>query len=82
MKKPSMRDEMPAVAALIDSLRAAFGAAQIDAQIRLGMRGEPTFYASENGHIVGTMLERGTAIGWDDWGLSYEVETIESGSRK
>lgn len=73
MKKPSMREEMPAVAAFIDALREAFGATEIDGQIRKGMRGEPTFYASENGHTVGTKLERGRAIKWDELGISYEV---------
>jgi hypothetical protein len=51
----SLRDEMPQTAAWIDDLRAAFGAAGINAQIKKGMAGLPGFfYASENGHEVGT----------------------------
>lgn len=54
MTKGSMREQMPVVAALIDEMRKTFGEANIDKVIRRGMRGEPVFYASENGHEVGT----------------------------
>ena len=54
MGKKSMRTEMPNTAAFIDALRDAFGADMINDQIRKGMRGEPTFYANENGHELGT----------------------------
>lgn len=54
VSKPSMREQMPQCAAFIDSLRDAFGKEHIDGQIRAGMRGEPVFYASENGHTLGT----------------------------
>lgn len=54
MSKKSMRTEMPNTAAFIDALRDAFGADMINDQIRKGMKGEPTFYASENGHELGT----------------------------
>jgi len=50
----NMRKDMPQVAVFIDQLREAFGADMINLQIRLGMRGEPTFFASENGHELGT----------------------------
>ena len=50
----NMRLDMPATAAFIDSLREAFGADMINGQIRKGINGEPTFYASENGHMLGT----------------------------
>jgi len=54
MSKP-MRDSMPEVAAFIDAMREAFGKEHIDGQIRLGMQGaRNTFYATENGHEVGT----------------------------
>lgn len=56
MKKGSMREQMPVVTALIDGLRAAFGTEMIDGQIRRGVNGEPTFYAYENGHTVGTKV--------------------------
>ena len=56
MTKQNMRDQMPECAAFVDSLREAFGKEHIDAQIRAGMRGEPTFFASENGHTLGTPI--------------------------
>ncbi|MGB6054612.1 MAG: hypothetical protein WBG17_05170 [Burkholderiaceae bacterium] len=56
MSKKGMRAVMPETAAWIDSLREAFGADAIDAQIRKSMRGEPTFFASENGHVIGIRL--------------------------
>ena len=49
---------MPQCAAFIDKLRDAFGKEHIDGQIRAGMRGEPVFYASENGHTLGTKPEQ------------------------
>lgn len=54
MSKKNIRAEMPHTAAFIDALRDAFGADMINEQIRKGMRGEPTFYARENGHELGT----------------------------
>ena len=50
----SLREDMPVVAAFIDDLREAFGRDAIDAQIRLGMAGHGTFWASENGIEVGS----------------------------
>lgn len=50
----SLRDEMPTVAAIVDEWRAVFGKDMVDAQIRAGINGKPTFYASENGHEIGT----------------------------
>lgn len=55
-KKPDLRKEMPTIAAFIDSLREVFGKEMIDGQIRKGLRGEPTFYASENGYEIGTRI--------------------------
>lgn len=52
-KPGSLRTEMPTVAGWIDDLRAAFGAEQINAAIRAGLDGQPTFWASENGREVG-----------------------------
>jgi hypothetical protein len=54
MSKPNLREEMPQVTAFIDRLRNTFGRDNIDAVIRRGMKGEPVFYASENGHTIGT----------------------------
>lgn len=56
MSKHSLREEMPAVTRIIDGFRAAFGKAYIDGIIRAGMRGQPVFWASENGHTIGTPL--------------------------
>lgn len=53
-KPGNLRTEMPTVAGWIDDLRAAFGAEQINAAIRAGIDGQPTFWASENGRAVGT----------------------------
>ena len=44
---------MPTVAALVDELRAAFGADGINAAIRNGVAGGPAFHATENGHSIG-----------------------------
>lgn len=45
---------MPETAAFIDACRDAFGADAINASIKAGLQGKPTFYASENGRTVGT----------------------------
>ena len=68
MAKGSMRDKMPGVASLIDDLRAAFGAESIDRVLAAGMRGEPVFSATENGHTVGTAVEVGTRVLNDESG--------------
>lgn len=49
-----LREAMPITAAWIDELRAAFGAAPINAAIKGGMQGLQFFWASENGQEVGT----------------------------
>ena len=60
MTKP-LRQAMPTVTAWIDGLRAAFGAEMIDAAIRAGIDGQPTFYAAENGIEIGTRADPGSA---------------------
>lgn len=51
----SMRTAMPSTAAFIDALRAEFGVAEINEQIRRGMKGERgMFWAREAGHEGGT----------------------------
>lgn len=55
MSKP-LREAMPTVAVFLDECRAAFGEEVVNAQIRQGMRGKPTFYACENGIEVGTKI--------------------------
>lgn len=49
----SLRSTMPHTAAFIDALRAEFGVAEINAQIRKGMKGGTEFYARENGQEIG-----------------------------
>ena len=53
MSKP-LRQTMPTIAALIDDLRAAFGAECINQSIKAGIDGQPTFWARENGIEIGT----------------------------
>lgn len=52
---------MPHIAQWIDDLRTAFGEAIVNQAIRRGMKGEPTFWAEENGHTVGTRKVRDPA---------------------
>jgi len=63
------RKAMPTVAGWIDDLRRAFGKDMIDRQMQRGVRGEPVFYARENGYEVGTPLRKARgAIRWGDNG--------------
>lgn len=64
----SLRTEMPSTAAFIDAMRDAFGAESINQSIKAGMNGQPTFYASENGHEVGTkaQISADKVVGGDD----------------
>jgi hypothetical protein len=55
-EKP-LRQTMPGVAAFIDELREAFGADAINAAIRAGLDRQPTFWAQEGGHEVGTRFD-------------------------
>lgn len=48
----SMRDKMPECAAFLDDLRSVFGKDEVDGWIRVGLK-HGTFYAAENGHVVG-----------------------------
>ena len=52
-----LRVEMPTVAAWVDEFREAFGADMVNQQIRRSMKGEQTFFATENGHTVGTVMD-------------------------
>lgn len=61
-EKRSLRDQMPSVTAFVDDLREAFGRDQIDAVIRSGMRGNPVFHATENGHEIGTPLPEADGV--------------------
>jgi len=66
---------MPKVAAFIDSLRKAFGDEHINDVLKRGVRGEPVFFAQENGFEIGTPLARMRgAVKWDAQGISYIEE--------
>jgi hypothetical protein len=45
---------MPEIAAFMAKLRSAFGDETIEDAVRRGKAGEATFYACENGRVVGT----------------------------
>lgn len=62
MSKTNLREQMPEVTAFIDELREAFGKEHIDQQIRRGIKGEPVFYAKENGHQIGTPITEGVLV--------------------
>jgi len=53
----NLRSEMPVVTAFIDEMRKAFGVDVVNQQIKRGMKGEQTFFATENGHTVGTAMD-------------------------
>jgi len=59
----ALKDEMPQVAAWVAELRGVFcdtpaEVAAFNRQIKAGLDGQPTFYASENGRVVGTKDQR------------------------
>lgn len=72
----TLREEMPGVSYFIDAMRELLGKEFVNDQIRRGMQGEPTFFASENGHAIGTRTSQGSqfAVAWDDLGVSFAVE--------
>lgn len=61
-----MREAMPTVAAWIDELREAFGAATVNRAIRNGVAGGSHFSASENGHRIGEDLPLGHEVSLAD----------------
>ncbi|OWW18422.1 hypothetical protein [Noviherbaspirillum denitrificans] len=67
---------MPWVAGVVDHLREVFGQEFVDGQIRRSLRGEPVFYAEENGHQVGTKhnLEITSITYWDERGIAQSRE--------
>lgn len=72
MSKGNLREAMPVVTALIDDLRKTFGQAGIDGQVRRGMKGESCFWASENGHEIGTRdTTAKSCVSWDEKGRAY-----------
>jgi len=79
MAKGSMREQMPVVTAFVDQLRDAFGREYIDNIIRAGMRGQPVFHATENGHTVGTPVPRGVCVATNAKGNRYLVDGPQPG---
>lgn len=54
-KPASLRDSMPKTAEWVDRMRVEHGAAFVNEQIRLALKGEPGhFYAIEAGRTLGT----------------------------
>lgn len=68
-----LRQEMPSTAAFLDSLRNTFGADMINGQIRQSVKnGKPTFWARENGNMLGTRdTSANSVLMWDEQGISY-----------
>ena len=54
MKQQEFKEKMPVCAQLVDDLAIVFGKELIHGQVRRGIAGEPTFWARENGHEIGT----------------------------
>jgi hypothetical protein len=73
LPKGRLRSVMPQAARFIDALREAFGAAAVDSIIAAGMRGEPGFYAIENGRKVGTPYPTGVSF-WHDGNRVVRLE--------
>jgi hypothetical protein len=80
MTKP-LRETMPLCAGFIDAMRDAFGAAEINASIKAGIEGQPTFYASENGAAVGTKDTR-TGLLLSRIVIGPLAATAQAGGRK
>lgn len=76
-RKP-LRLSMPVTSAWIDALRAAFGAPQIDAAIKAGIDGQPTFFAAENGQEIGTRCPPPGASFSPDQCLAANIPKAES----
>lgn len=73
--KKDLRAEMPESAAFIDRMRAAFGKDMVDLQIRRALKGEPTFFAIENGVMIGAINTRSRwHVLWNKRGISYTIE--------
>ena len=49
-----LRQTMPQTAAFVDFARRVFGTQAVDAAIRAGLDGQPTFHADEAGQHIGT----------------------------
>lgn len=72
--KTNMRDAMPICAEWVDKMREVFGVREVNAAIRRGMAGGQGFYATENGHTLGTPVVQGVRIGRDERGNSINLD--------
>lgn len=79
MKQKELREKMPEIAAWVDQMVDAFGKDCVHGQIRRGLAGEPTFFAQENGHAVGTPVGQGVRyqVRWNEQGISEVVNDWE-----
>ncbi|TCS37471.1 hypothetical protein EDC30_104275 [Paucimonas lemoignei] len=80
MKQKEFKEKMPECAAFIEDLCQAFGTEAIHGQIRKGLNGEPTFWAKENGHEIGTPVDSGAEwrVTWNEHGVAV-AEKIKRG---
>lgn len=79
MSSGSLRNEMPVTAAFIDDLRSAFGEQYINRILARAMKGEPVFFAEENGRQFGTPSRRhGVRIGKDARGNSIDLDNPDA----
>lgn len=76
MKQKEFKEKMPTVAAWVDDLVAVFGAEAIHGQIRKGLKGEPVFFASENGYEIGAPVDVGArwSVSFDSAGMAVARE--------
>ncbi len=82
MAKP-LRELMPTTTAFIDECREAFGVDMVNQQIKLGMRGAQSFYASENGQEVGTKIAEGHGMTLDQMVIKpHPAKTADKWSKK
>lgn len=67
-----LRQQMPETAAFLDEMRKVFGKESIDVQVRKALKGQPTFWARENSHMLGVRdTSADHALKWDEKGISY-----------
>lgn len=82
----ALKDEMPQTAAWIAALRTAFcetpaELAAFNAQIKAGMDGQPTFYASENGRVVGRKDHRQGVIATPPLKIAHRPDFAQLATR-
>ena len=70
MKQKEFKEKMPVISAWVDSLVEVFGKEVVHQQIRIALDGGLTFYASENGYVIGERRVSGESVGWDERGIA------------